>query len=344
MTMNKLQAMATFVRIVETRSFTRAAESLGVPRSSVTTTLKQLEAHLGTPLLRRSTRSLNLTEPGALYYERCRSILADIAATEGEIASSAAAPKGRVRVDMPGALARAVLVPRLTEFERQYPDIELILGLSDRPADLIYDGIDCAIRSGEPSDSALVARRIGLLQWITCASPLYLKTHGEPRSVQDLSAHLAVNYLSGTTGRPLDWRFNVDGEAVCVPMASRFSVNETEAYIHCALEGLGMVQLSELIVKPYLATGRLKEVLAHQRTKPMPVSIVYPYSRQTSAAVQCFVGWVADIFGDSGGTAQAASPRSRNTGSRQQPGDQSSSSGASTSSDAFSARIRRSTK
>ncbi len=193
MTMNRLQAMATFACIVETRSFTRAAESLSVPRSSVTTTLKQLEAHLGTPLLRRGTRSLNLTEPGRSTTSAAARSSPTSRQRSGD-RSSAEAPKGRVRVDMPGALARAVLVPRLTEFERQYPDIELILGLSDRPADLIYDGIDCAIRPGELSDSALVARRIGLLQWITCASPLYLKTHGEPRSVQDLSAHLAVNY------------------------------------------------------------------------------------------------------------------------------------------------------
>ncbi|MFD4837397.1 LysR family transcriptional regulator [Achromobacter sp. NPDC058515] len=292
--MDKLQAMATFVRVVQARSFSKAAQSLGMPRSSVTTMIKNLEAHLGTPLLRRSTRSLSLTEAGGRYLASCQAILADIADAENDVSAAVQAPRGRVRVDMPGTIGRAIVVPRLLEFEARYPDIEVVMGLSDRPADLIYEGIDCAIRSGALADSALVARKLGQLTWLTCASPKYLARFGEPDSVTALETHRVVNYLSYATGRPLDWRFRVDGEAVAVALPSRYAVNETEAYLHCGLEGLGLIQLSELAASVYLRSGRLREVLADARCAPMPISIVYPQARAT-AAVKTFVDWVIEI-------------------------------------------------
>ncbi len=280
--MDKLQAMATFVRVVEAQSFSKAAETLSMPRSSVTTTIKKLEEHLGTGLLRRSTRTLSLTDAGARYYALCCSVLADITRGESGLSTDATSPRGRVRADMPGVIGRAIVLPRLREFEQRFPDIELVLGMSDRPADLIYDGIDCVIRSGELADSTLIARYLGQLHWLTCASPRYLREYGEPRSVSDLSAHRAVNYLSNATGRPFDWRFNVDGDPVMMTMKSRFAVNETEAYLQCGLEGLGLIQLSEFVVRPYLDTGRLKEVMAATRSTPIPVSIVYPTSRNAT--------------------------------------------------------------
>ncbi|CAB3881935.1 LysR family transcriptional regulator [Achromobacter deleyi] len=292
--MDKLQAMATFVRVVEARSFSRAAQSLAMPRSSVTTVIKHLEAHLGTPLLRRSTRSLSLTEAGERYLAACQAILADIAAAESDVSAATQAPRGRVRVDMPGTIGRAIVVPRLIEFEARYPDIEVVLGLSDRPADLIYEGIDCAIRSGALADSTLVARPLGQLTWLTCASPKYLKRFGEPESVAALTSHRVVNYLSNATGRPLDWRFRVAGKAMSVALPSRYAVNETEAYLHCGLEGLGLIQLSELAAAVYLRSGRLREVLADARCAPVPISIVYPQARAT-AAVKAFVDWVIEI-------------------------------------------------
>jgi LysR family transcriptional regulator for bpeEF and oprC len=298
--MDKLQAMAIFVRVVEARSFSKAAETLSMPRSSVTTTIKNLERHLDTVLLRRSTRTLSLTDAGERYHASCRAILADIAQAETGLTSDAASPRGRVRVDMPGVLGRAIVLPALREFEQRFPDIELVLGLSDRPADLIYDGIDCVIRTGELTDSSLVARRLGELSWITCASPRYLKEHGEPESVVALRGHRVVNYLSNATGRPLDWRFTVDGETLAMTMQSRFSVNETEAYLQCALEGLGLVQLSELVASPYLKSGRLKEVLGDARSTPVPISIVYANGRNVATAVKVFVDWIMEIFAQHG--------------------------------------------
>ncbi|APR39924.1 LysR family transcriptional regulator [Paraburkholderia sp. SOS3] len=292
--MDKLQAMTTFVRVVEAQSFSKAAETLSMPRSTVTTIVKHLEAHLGTPLLRRSTRSLSLTDAGARYFASCQTILAEVANAESQLSATATTPRGRVRVDMPGVLGRSVVLPRLHEFESRYPDIELVLGLSDRPSDLIYEGIDCAIRTGALADSTLVARRLGQLAWLTCASPRYLKRYGEPDSVAALGAHRAINYISNATGRPLEWRFRVDGEDVTMTMPSRFSVNETEAYVQCGLEGLGLIQLSEFAVSAYLRSGRLKEVLAHARCAPVPVSIVYPQARVT-VAIRAFVDWIIEI-------------------------------------------------
>ena len=293
--MDKLQAMATFVRVVQAQSFSKAAATLAMPRSSVTTTIKNLEAHLGTPLLRRSTRSLSLTEAGARYFASCQTILGEIAEAEHDVAATTQAPRGRVRVDMPGVIGRALVVPRLREFEARYPDIEVALGLSDRPADLVYEGIDCAIRSGPLADSTLVARPLGRLAWLTCASPAYLKQFGEPDSVAALHGHRIVNYLSNASGRPLDWRFRVDGEDIALALPGRYSVNETEAYLHCGLEGLGLIQLSEVAASIYLRSGRLREVLAQARCAPVPISIVYPQARAT-AAVRTFVDWTLAIM------------------------------------------------
>lgn len=294
--MDKLHAMTTFVRVVEAQSFSKAAQTLSMPRSSVTTTVKNLEQYLGTALLRRSTRTLSLTGTGERYYASCRAILSEIAQAEGALATDATLPRGRVRADMPGVIGRAIVLPRLREFEQRFPDIELVLGLSDRPADLIYDGIDCVIRTGELADSSLIARRLGVLNWLTCASPRYLKEHGEPATVSALRTHRVINYVTNATGRPMDWRFTVDGEDLAMTMESRFAVNETEAYVQCALEGLGLIQMSEFVAGPYIETGRLKEVLAGMRRAPVPVSIVYPEARHATAAVRAFVGWIAEIF------------------------------------------------
>lgn len=292
--MDKLQAMATFVRVVEARSFSKAAQSLAMPRSSVTTLVKNLETHLGTPLLRRSTRRLSLTDAGARYLQACQAILTEIASAESDVSAAIQAPRGRVRVDMPGIMGRAIVVPRLVEFEARYPDIDVVLGLSDRPADLIFEGIDCAIRSGALADSTLVARSLGQLAWLTCASPMYLARFGEPESLDSLQAHRVVNYLFNATGRPLDWRFRVGDETVSLTLPGRYAVNETEAYLHSGLEGLGLIQLSELAPSVYLSSGRLREVLAQARCEPVPVSIVYPNARAT-AAVKALVEWVVEI-------------------------------------------------
>lgn len=294
--MDKLHAMRVFVRVVEANSFSKAAETLGLPRASVTTTIQNLEASLGVQLLQRTTRRLNLTLDGAAYLEGATRILAEVDEIESGFTSARRTPRGRLRVDMPGSIGRLVIIPSIHEFHRQYPDIELMIGMGDRPIDLIQEGVDCVIRVGELADSTLIARRIGALQPVTCASPSYLAMHGEPVSLEDLERHTAVQYFGGRTGRPINMSFQRDGTTREVPMRGTVAVNDADAYVTCGLEGLGILQPARFMVLPHLRSGALREILRGWRPPRMPVSAVYPHNRQLSPKVRVFVDWVAELF------------------------------------------------
>ncbi len=294
--MDRLQAMQVFTRVVDTNSFTKAAETLDLPRASVTTIIQNLEAYLGVRLMHRTTRRLSLTPDGAAYYERCVRILADVDETESSLQNGSKKPHGKLRVDMPGALGRTVVIPALCEFHKRYPDIDLQLGFSDRPVDLLQEGVDCVIRVGALQDSSLVARRIGLFEGVTCAAPDYLARAGEPTTLDELSQFEAVNYFSSRTGRIIHFDFLVDGKEVEVKMHSVVSVNDADAYLTCALEGFGLIQAPLFMVLPHLRSGALKEVLPAWKPLPMPISTVYPHSRHLSPKVRVFVDWVAEVF------------------------------------------------
>ena len=294
--MDRLQAMQVFTRVVDTNSFTKAAETLDLPRASVTTIIQNLEAYLGVRLMHRTTRRLSLTPDGAAYYERCVRILADVDETESSLQNGSKKPNGKLRVDMPGALGRTVVIPALCEFHTRYPDIDLQLGFSDRPVDLLQEGVDCVIRVGALQDSSLVARRIGLFEGVTCAAPDYLARAGEPRTIDELSQFQAVNYFSSRTGRIINFDFLVDGKEVEVKMPGSVSVNDADAYVTCAVEGFGIIQAPLFMVLPHLGSGALKEVLPEWKPLPMPISAVYPHSRHLSPKVRVFVDWVAEIF------------------------------------------------
>jgi len=294
--MDRLQAMQVFTRVVDTNSFTRAAETLDLPRASVTTIIQNLEAFLGTRLMHRTTRRLSLTPDGAAYYERCVRILADVEETEASFQSGNKKPHGKLRIDMPGSLGRLIVIPSLCEFHKRYPDIDLQLGLTDRPVDLLQEGVDCVLRVGALQDSSLVARRIGLFEGVTCASPDYIERAGMPASLEDLDNHKAVNYFSSRTGRTLDWAFVVNGNEVEVKMKSIVSVNDADAYVTCGLEGFGLIQPALFMVLPHLRSGQLVEVLPELKPLPMPISAVYPHSRHLSPKVRVFVDWIAEVF------------------------------------------------
>jgi LysR family transcriptional regulator for bpeEF and oprC len=294
--MDRLQAMQVFTRVVDTNSFTRAAETLDLPRASVTTIIQNLEAFLGTRLMHRTTRRLSLTPDGAAYYERCVRILADVEETEASFQSGNKKPHGKLRIDMPGSIGRLLVIPSLCEFHTRYPDIDLQLGLSDRPVDLLQEGVDCVVRVGALQDSSLVARRIGLFEGVTCASPNYIERAGMPASLEDLDNHKAVNYFSSRTGRTLDWAFLVEGKEVEVKMKSIVSVNDADAYVTCGLEGFGLIQPALFMVLPHLRAGQLVEVLPELKPLPMPISVVYPHSRHLSPKVRVFVDWIAEQF------------------------------------------------
>jgi LysR family transcriptional regulator, regulator for bpeEF and oprC len=296
--MDRLQAMRIFTRVVEANSFNKAAEKLSLSRSSVTTIVKNLEAFLGVRLLYRTTRRLNLTVDGAAYYERCQRILADIEETEARFHSAAAQPRGKLRVDMTGAIGRLVVFPNLGEFQKRFPDVDLSIRLSDRIVDLIQEGIDCAIRVGELEDSSLVARRIGSFKWTVCAAPEFIERYGEPKRIEDLSDYRSVGYISCQTGRAKSWEFIVDGETRYIKVPSTLTVNDIDAYVTCGLKGLGLIRPPYCVAQPYLESGQLRELLQTSKAPLAPISIVYPQNRQVSSAVRAFVDWAAELFAE----------------------------------------------
>lgn len=295
--MDRFQAMQVFTQVVDANSFTRAADHLGLPRATVTTIIQNLEALLQVRLLNRTTRRISLTPDGAAYYEHCARILGEVEETESSFRDVAHGPKGRLRIDVPSPFGRLILIPRLCEFHARYPEIELVIGMGDRMVDLVREAVDCVIRVGELQDSTLVARRIGTLKLITCATPDYLERYGVPAGIDDLHQHLAVQYFSSRTGRDFDWEFVVDGQSVPVKMRGSVSVNDSEAYVACGLQGLGMIQPARFMVLPHLESGALVEVLPQFSSPPMPISVAYMQNRHLSPKVRAFVDWVAELFG-----------------------------------------------
>ena len=292
--MDRFDAMRLFTRVVERRSFTSAAQDLGIPRSTATHVLKQLEARLGIRLLQRTTRHVAPTLDGEAYYRRCTTILADI--EEAESAFTGAKPSGLLRVDVHGTLARHFIVPGLPRFLAEYPGIRLHLGEGDRLVDLIREGVDCVLRVGEPRDSAMVARRIAMLAEGTFASPDYLARAGIPGTPEDLASHQMIGFVSSATGQVMPLELTVDGETRYFTPPVTVSVASGESMHAAARLGLGLIQVPRYHLEPDLAAGRLVEVLAKYRPSRTPVSLLYPHNRQLSPRVRVFIDWVTQEF------------------------------------------------
>jgi LysR family transcriptional regulator, regulator for bpeEF and oprC len=293
--MDKLHAIQVFTKVVETNSFSGASNALHMTRSSVTTTIQNLEAHLKVRLLNRTTRRISLTPDGAAYYEACSRILAEVEDSESSLSVSAT-PRGKLKVDMPGSIGRLVVVPALDDFHARYPAINLMLGVGDKAVDLVQDSVDCAIRVGPLRDSTLVARRVGVSEFVTVASLEYFKRSGIPRKLGDLDKHVAVNYFSSRNGRMVAMGFVVNGKRVEVSMRSRLAANDGDAYLQCGLQGLGIIQVPHFLAHPHLQSGALIEVLEQWRPVPFPISAIYPQNRHLSPVVRAFIEWVAGLF------------------------------------------------
>jgi DNA-binding transcriptional LysR family regulator len=263
--MDRLDAMRLFARIVERRSFSQAARDLQIPRPTVTHAIQQLEARLGARLLERTTRQVTPTRDGLVYYERCVRLLAD--ADEAESLFRTAAPRGPLRVDLQGTLARVFVLPALPDFLARYPDVRLRLSEGDRMVDLIREGVDCVLRAGELTDSSLIGRRVASFEQVTCASPAYLDAFGVPRTLDDLASHRMIGYLSSASGRPYPLEFRDGGETRLVAPETSITVTGAEIYTACTLAGLGLVQSS---VKNSQASDRAC-VLAHGKYSYLPV-------------------------------------------------------------------------
>jgi LysR family transcriptional regulator for bpeEF and oprC len=297
--MDQIQSMRVFARVVETGTFTKAASSLDLPKGTVTKLVQHLESRLRVKLLNRTTRRVTVTADGAAYYERAARLLNDLDDIEASMTNAQANPSGRLRVDVGSSVARLIIIPALADFYRRYPDIQLDLGVSDRPVDLIGDNVDCVIRGGELLEQSLVARRIANMALVTVAAPDYLKRHGTPQHPLELDdkGHATINYFSTRTGRPFPHIFEQGGERHEIAGRYRLAVNESNAHIASVLAGLGITQAAAFAARPYLASGELVEVLPGWTRPGIPLHVVYPPNRHLSAKVRAFVEWAAELFG-----------------------------------------------
>jgi DNA-binding transcriptional LysR family regulator len=292
--MDRFQEMQVFVRIAERHSFTQAADDLQIPRATVTNLMKRMEERLGARLLERTTRTVRLTPDGEAHYRRCVSLIADLEEAEGSFKH--AEPKGLLRVNLQGTLARYFIVPELPAFLERYPQIELHVGEDDRLVDLVREGVDCVLRAGTLQDSSMVARRVALLEQVTVASPAYLARAGVPDDLDALASHRAIDYVSSATGKRIPLEFSVNGEVRSVELPAAISVTGVELYTQAALAGLGIVQVPRYRIVDALQEGRLQCILPELAPPPIPVSILYPHNRQLSARVRVFADWMHGIF------------------------------------------------
>jgi DNA-binding transcriptional LysR family regulator len=286
--------MRLFARIVARGSFAQAARDLQVPRPTATQVIQRLEADLGVRLLERTTRSVRPTQDGAFYYERCVRLLADL--DEVETVFRQAEPQGPLRLDMQGTLARFFVLPALTDFIARYPRISLSLSEGDRMVDLITEGVDCVLRAGELADSSLTGQRIATFEQITVASPGYLKRHGVPRNPDELHGHRMVAYAASATGRPYPMEFVKGGRVWEIPLPYDLVVRGAEIYTASAVGGLGLIQVPRYRVEHQIAAGQLIVVTEGFPPPRMPVSLLYPQTRQLSLRVRVLLEWLSDLF------------------------------------------------
>src|ERR1700719_1866814 len=292
--MDRFDAMRVFTRVVERRSFTLAAEDLALPRSTVTDAVKRLEARLGVRLLQRTTRHVSATLDGEAHHRRCLALITDL--EDAEAAFGGAKPKGLLRVDVHGTLARHFVLPRLPDFLAEYPEIELYMSEGDRLVDLVREGIDCVLRVGDLQDGAMIGRRVAMLTEVTCASPGYLARHAVPATLGDLDRHIAVAFMSSATGAAWPLEFTVEGVSRNLVLPATVTVAAAESYVAAARLGLGLIQAPYYHVAADLAAGTLVEILPQHRPSPTPVSLLYPHRRQLSLRVRVFIDWLAREF------------------------------------------------
>lgn len=297
--MDRLNAMRAFVRVVETGSFTKAAETLHMSKTSVTQQVQYLEARLRVKLLNRTTRKVNVTAAGSTYYERVVKLLADLDDAETGLSDASARPRGRLRVDVPSPLARLILIPALPGFRAQYPDIQLELGVSDRKVDLIEDGVDCVVRGGEITEASLVARRVGELPIGVYAAPSYLECAGAPVHPQDLAtpAHYTVGF-TWTTASFFPAVMRRDGEVVKTQGRHAVAVDDGNAYLAAGLAGLGVLWLPDYMARDHVTRGELVRLFDGWDMDPIPLYVAFPSNRYVSKRLRVFIDWVADLMAE----------------------------------------------
>lgn len=296
--MDRFDAMQAFARVVETGSFTKAADTLHMSKTSVTQLVQQLEARLRVRLLNRTTRKVNVTADGAAYYERVIRLLADMDDAETSLSAASAVPRGRLRVDVPSPLASMILIPALPAFHQRYPEIQLDLGVSDRYVDLIGDNVDCVVRGGTISDQSLVARHLGDLQIGVYASPGYLARAGVPAHPSELATHQIVNFLGARSRKAFAGIMQRGEERIGLLGRPALAVDDGNAYLAAGLAGLGILWLPQYMAKAHRASGALVPLLEDWQLDPMPLYLAYPPNRHVSAKLRVFIDWVVELMGE----------------------------------------------
>jgi len=293
--MDQLLAMRVFVRVAERGSFARAADELDISRAAASGHVAALEKHLGVRLLNRTTRRVSLTAEGADYLRRTQRILEEIEDAEETLRGARSRPQGRLRVDVPVAFGRYLLLPALPEFTRRYPEIELDVRLNDRVVDLVAERVDVALRVGGLQQSGLVARRVAQMNIVTCASPAYLAEHGEPRTPDDLRSHRLLGMTPASGGTP-EWSFPPPYTPRRLKLHFAMQFNAAEGPIISAIAGLGIVHTADLMVAEYIARGELKLILGDYIVPGPTMSLVYPSAGHQSPKVRVFSDFAADLL------------------------------------------------
>lgn len=301
--MDRFDAMQAFVRVVETGSFTKAAGTLHMSKTTVTQLVQQLEARLRVKLLNRTTRKVNVTADGAVYYERAVRVLADVDDAETSLSGAATVPRGRLRVDVPSPFARFILIPALPGFQARYPDIQIDLGVSDRMVDLIGENVDCVVRGGELTDQSLMARHIGDLQLGVYATPDYLQRNGTPTHPRELEEahHRIVGYRWARTGKLFPMTLQRGDEAVQVQSRHGLVVDDGNAYITAGLAGLGALWLPVYMAEKSRAQGELIPLFEDWTLSVMPMYVAYAPNRHISLKLRVFIDWIVELMAEQGG-------------------------------------------
>lgn len=294
--MDRIRQVQIFIQVMESGNFTRAAQALNIPRSTVSTTIQALEDRLEAQLLQRTTRQVAPTQDGLQFLEAARSLVETYEEAESMFRHEPQRAEGRLHVDIPSRIGRRIVIPALPEFLKQYPLIQLEFSMNDRIINMLTEGVDCVIRVGHLPDSELVCRKLGDIEVINCASPAYLAQYGTPKSLGDLAEHLLVNYSASLPALAAEWEY-LDGEREWfVKMRSMITVDNAEAYIASAMAGMGIIQIPRFDVEDALEAGTLVQILGAYEAPSMPISLLYPSRRHLPLRVRVFQKWVTDML------------------------------------------------
>jgi LysR family transcriptional regulator for bpeEF and oprC len=295
--MDRFEAMRAFVHVLESGSFTKAAQQLNLHKASVSQQIQQLEDKLGARLLTRSTRSVTPTAEGLAYYRHACEILQQVDEVESQLRKGVSAPTGHLRVNVPSAMGRLVFATELRDFLERHPKITLELACTDRAVDLVQEGLDCVLRGAHLPDSSLSARKVGKLRFVLCAAPRYISAHGNPQTPEELMLkHHQVGFLAATSGKLRRLQLQAEGQLLDLDVPARFVTSDSAVALSAGLDGMGIVQLAEFVASPYLSSAALVPVLPAWQCPSLPLHLVTPSSRKRATRVLAFMDWAQSML------------------------------------------------